>query len=79
MATSNQLTGGYSKLSESITGNYWAEGPPAVKIGDHWVVFFDKYRKLNMGAVRSSDLKYWEDVSDQVFRHLFFMRRVIYL
>ena len=66
IATSRELTGNYSPASEPITGNYWAEGPTPLKIGNSWVVYFDKYIDHNMGAVRSSDLKTWEDISDQV-------------
>lgn len=66
IATSKKLTGEYSKASAPITGNYWAEGPTPVKIGKYWVVYFDKYIDHKMGAVRSSDLKNWEDISGQV-------------
>ena len=66
VATSNQLTGDYSKASEPITGDYWAEGPTPVKIGENWVVYFDKYTEHKMGAVRSPDLENWEDISDQI-------------
>lgn len=67
IATSTKLTEGYSKPSEPITGKYWAEGPTPVKIGDWWIVYFDKYVDHKMGAVRSKDLKNWEDISDQVY------------
>jgi len=66
IAKSENLTGNYGKASEPITGDYWAEGPTPVKIGEHWVVYFDKYRKHSMGAVRSQDLKNWEDISEQI-------------
>lgn len=66
IATSNQLTRNYSKPSEPITGDYWAEGPTPAKVGKYWVVYFDKYRKHSMGAVRSADLENWEDISEQV-------------
>jgi predicted GH43/DUF377 family glycosyl hydrolase len=66
IATSKKLTGGYSKPTEPITGNYWAEGPTPVKIEDSWIVYFDKYVDHKMGAVRSKDLKNWEDISDQI-------------
>jgi len=66
VATSDQLTGGYSKPSDPITGDYWAEGRTPVKIDEYWVVYFDKYIDHNMGAVRSRDLKNWEDISDQI-------------
>lgn len=66
LATAAKIEGPYSEASEPITGDYWAEGPTAVKIGDAWVVYFDKYRKHNMGAVRSTDLKNWMDISDEI-------------
>ena len=66
VATSEKLTSGFSKPSAPITGNYWAEGPTATKIGNSWVVYFDKYRDHKYGAVTSSDLKEWKDISDQI-------------
>lgn len=66
IAFSNNLTGPYTKASTPITGNYWAEGPTAIKINDNWVVYFDKYRDHKYGAVRSKDLKTWEDISDKI-------------
>jgi hypothetical protein len=66
IASSSELAGNYSPASEPITGDYWAEGPTPVKIGDYWLVYFDKYRKGKMGAVRSKDLKNWEDISEQI-------------
>lgn len=66
VAFANKITGPYSKPSESITGNYWAEGPTAIKIGEEWIVYFDKYTLHQYGAVVSKDLVDWKDVSDQV-------------
>ncbi|MFD2288297.1 family 43 glycosylhydrolase [Pedobacter petrophilus] len=66
IAYADQLTGPYSKASEPITGNYWAEGPTTAKIGKDWLVYFDKYRDHKYGAILSSDLKNWKDVSDQI-------------
>ena len=66
IATSKKLTGGFGDASSPITGNYWAEGPTAVKIGNEWVVYFDKYRDHKYGAVASSDLVNWKDVSDRI-------------
>jgi beta-xylosidase len=63
ISRSKNLTGGYGPASTPITGDYWAEGPTAIKIGEYWYVYFDKYRKHQMGAVRSTDLVNWEDVS----------------
>lgn len=66
IARSTQLTSGYGKASEPITGKYWAEGPTVLKINKNWIVYFDKYTEHKYGAVSSSDLKTWTDISDQV-------------
>jgi hypothetical protein len=66
VATSSELTRDYSKPTEPITGDYWAEGPTPVKINGWWIVYFDKYVDHKMGAVRSKDLKTWEDISRQI-------------
>ena len=66
IARSKELSQNYSKATEPITGDYWAEGPTPVKSGDYGIVYFDKYRKNKVGAVRSQDLKNWEDISDIV-------------
>jgi len=66
IAYSNKLTGSYSKASPPITGDYWAEGPTTVKINGSWVVYFDKYKEGKFGAIRSKDLKSWEDISDKI-------------
>ena len=66
VAFSDRLAGPYGKASTPITGNYWAEGPTALKLGKEWLVYFDKYRDHRYGAVKSSDLKSWTDVSDKI-------------
>ncbi len=66
IATSNHYASGWSSASEPITAN-WVEGPTVGKIGDQWVVYFDRYRIRKMGAVTSTDLVHWTDISDQVF------------
>ncbi len=58
--------GPFPRPSLPITGDYWAEGPSAVRIGDRYHVFFDKYRERRYGCVRSSNLETWEDVSAEV-------------
>ncbi|MBN2685697.1 MAG: family 43 glycosylhydrolase [Pontiellaceae bacterium] len=67
ITTAPQAAGPYSlNVSEPITGDYWAEGPTSLKVGDDVYVYFDKYRDHQYGAVRSDNLIDWEDVSDQV-------------
>lgn len=65
-AFADKAAGPYGPASEPITGKYWAEGPAALKIGDRWFVYFDKYTEHRYGAVVSKDLKDWKDISDQV-------------
>ncbi len=66
IALSKELVKNYSKASSPITGNYWAEGPTAIKIGENWIVYFDKYAEHKYGAVISTDLKKWTDISDKI-------------
>jgi len=66
VAFAKEITGPYSKPGKSITGDYWAEGPTAVRIGSEWIVYFDKYTLHRYGAVASTDLVNWKDISDKV-------------
>ncbi len=66
LSVSNDLFKGFAKVSAPITGDYWAEGPSAIKISGNWFVYFDKYKLNKIGGVRSADLKIWQDISDQV-------------
>ena len=66
IAYSKKLSSGYSDASAPITGNYWAEGPTTVKIKNKWVVYFDKYRDHKYGAIESTDLSAWSDISDKI-------------
>ena len=66
LAFSKRLTGGYGKPSAPITGNYWAEGPTAIQMGKEWIVYFDKYTDKVYGAVISSDLVNWKDISANI-------------
>lgn len=67
ITTSKNTFGPYpTQVSKPITGNYWAEGPTAIEIGEYVYVYFDKYRDHKYGAVRSKDMINWEDISDQI-------------
>ena len=66
VAYSQNLTGPYSAAGPPITGDYWAEGPTTLKLDDKWIVYFDKYIEHSMGAVQSTDLKNWEDLSEKI-------------
>lgn len=55
-----------TEVSAPITGDYWAEGPTPLQVGDYVYVYFDKYTQKKYGAIRSKDMQHWEDVSDSV-------------
>ena len=65
IAASRRLTGGYKLISEPITPD-WVEGPTVSQVDGAWIVYFDEYTRHHMGAVRSVDLKNWENISDSV-------------
>ena len=44
----------------------WVEGPTTLRVGDDYIVYFDCYRALRYGAMRSKDLVHWEDVTDRI-------------
>lgn len=74
VAFADAPAGPYGPPSPPITGAYWAEGPSAIKLGDRWFVYFDKYMDHRYGLVTSPDLVNWTDESDRVsfppdFRH----------
>jgi hypothetical protein len=66
IAYADKLTGPYKVQDGHITGNYWAEGPTTLRIGDKWIVYFDKYRNQKYGAITSTDLKNWTEISEHV-------------
>jgi predicted GH43/DUF377 family glycosyl hydrolase len=66
IASSKNLENGFSSPSPAITGNYWAEGPTTLKISNTWIVYFDKYHDHKYGAIQSTDLKNWTDISDKI-------------
>jgi len=64
IASSDDLAGPYTNLGPPFTPEgLWVEGPTAIKIGDEFIVYFDVYMKKYYGAMRSRDLKTWEDVT----------------
>lgn len=65
-ASAPAAAGPYGSASPPITGPYWAEGPCAIHLDGHVMVYFDKHREGRYGAVRSRDLRTWEDVSDRL-------------
>ncbi len=66
IAYSDKLIGPYTKASLPITGNYWAEGPTVLQNKNNWIVYFDKYTEHKYGAIASTDLQNWVDISDKI-------------
>lgn len=66
VAMGDTLFSGFEKVSEPLTGDYWAEGPSGIRIDGKWVVYFDKYKLNEIGAVTSTDLRRWEDISERL-------------
>ena len=58
--------GPWDAASPPMTGNYWAEGPTAIKVGDEYRVYFDKHMLDAIGLVTSTDLQTWTDRSSEV-------------
>lgn len=65
LAVGDSPAGPFGDLSAPFTPA-WVEGPSAIRLGDYHVVYFDRYRDRRYGAVRSKNLKDWEDVSAAV-------------
>lgn len=64
IAAADDLRGPFRDLSPPLTpAGMWVEGPTAIKIGDYYIVYYDAYRDRHYGAMRSRDLKTWEDVT----------------
>nr|WP_290453346.1 glycoside hydrolase family 43 protein [uncultured Muribaculum sp.] len=62
--TTSLNSGFPTRVSDPITGDYWAEGPSPLQIDDYTYIYFDKYTQHKYGAVRSKDGQNWEDVSE---------------
>jgi hypothetical protein len=65
LAWSDSMDGPYTDVSEPFT-RPWVEGPTAIQIGDYKLVYFDCYRDHHYGAMRSKDMKTWQDITDQL-------------
>ena len=68
MATAKSPAGPFTDVTEPFTIS-WVEGPSLLKIGDTWFCYFDHYTGDGghyYGAVRSKDLKTWEDCSQEM-------------
>lgn len=66
LAFADAPAGPWSEPTEPISRD-WVEGPSPIKIGDWWYIYYDRYtRPQHYGAIRSRDLKSWEDITDKL-------------
>ena len=67
IAPADSVQGPFGSLSAPFSpSGLWSEGPSAIKIGDEYLVYFEAYMKKHYCAMRSRDLKTWEDVTGQM-------------
>lgn len=65
VAFSDNVLGPYTNVSETFTENF-TEGPTVLKLGDEWIIYFDRYRKDRYGASKTRDFKTFTDITDKV-------------
>jgi hypothetical protein len=66
LAFSSTASGPYTGITGPFTRD-WIEGPSILRIGNDTIVYYDSYRKpQHYGAVRSSDLKSWQDITAEL-------------
>ncbi len=65
IATGLSVEGPFTEMSDPFTPS-WVEGPTVLKVGDQYILYYDKYRERKYGAMRSVDLKKWDDISAQL-------------
>ena len=69
VGTATTPYGPFHIVNKRITGDYWAEGPTVVHLDGKdslYRVYFDRYTEGKWGAVESTDLINWTDVSDKI-------------
>lgn len=65
LATGNSPIGPFEN-PKVISHINWVEGPSAIKIDGKWIVYYDCYTKRHYGAVESTDLKNWTNITEKL-------------
>jgi len=66
ISVSKSPEGPFKSAGSPFTTN-WVEGPSAIQIGNHFYVYFDHYTNPQYyGAMESTDMEHWTDVSEKV-------------
>ncbi len=67
IAYSKKVTGPWSAASAAFTPKgIWVEGPTCLKVGKWTIVYYDEYTRHKYGAMRTTDFKKWENISDKL-------------
>jgi hypothetical protein len=62
MVTGPTLYGPWENMTPALTRRN-VEAPSVLRLGTDWIVYFDEYEEQRYGAIRSTDLKDWDEVS----------------
>jgi len=62
VAFSTSPTGPYSKSGPSFS-QHFVEGPAVEKVNDHYMIYFDEYKKFKYGAVQTDDFIHFTNMS----------------
>ena len=67
IATAPELDGPWTLRDEPVNApGSWVEGPSALVVDGSVILYFDVYRKHHYAALRSKDLRKWEDITEQL-------------
>jgi len=66
-ATGPTVEGPWSKIQAPIT-EPWSEGPSAIQVGGHFLVFYDHYRppRARYEAVETTDWRHWVSADNRI-------------
>ena len=65
VAFGNSPVGPWKNVSAPFTAEF-TEGPSVVKVKDHWLIYYDAYRKKFYGASSTKDFIHFTDVTNEV-------------
>ena len=66
VAFADNPLGPYRNVSAAFTNNY-TEGPSVVKVKDHWLIYYDSYRKKTYEVSATKDFMSFENISSKVY------------
>jgi len=67
LAVAKDYAGPYKLNSNPINApGSWVEGPSALNVGEYTYLYYDAYRNHHYGALRTRDMKSWDDVTEEL-------------